>query len=90
MQFLKQISRFGILKANSFRISLLLASAFSKHLVKVPPMGDSINDGILVDILVKKGQLVNKDDVLGTIETDKIQVDIHAPLKGVILEISAK
>jgi len=69
---------------------LFLIAAFSKHLVKVPPMGDSINDGILIEISVRNGQSVIKDDLLGRIETDKITVDIHSPLKGVVAGIKAK
>jgi len=35
-------------------------------------MGDSINDGVIVDIFAKKGYQVEKDDLLCNIETDKI------------------
>ena len=52
--------------------------------VKIPPLGESITEGILVKWHRKSGQSVNKDDPICELETDKANVDIPAPVAGVI------
>ncbi|OII73522.1 dihydrolipoamide succinyltransferase component of 2-oxoglutaratedehydrogenase complex [Cryptosporidium andersoni] len=60
-----------------------------KIIVKVPQMGDSITEGTLNRWSKKLGEQVQKDDVVGIIDTDKISVDILAPNTGKITQFLA-
>jgi pyruvate dehydrogenase E2 component (dihydrolipoamide acetyltransferase) len=57
--------------------------------VLVPDIGnfDSVD---VIDILVKEGDTVAKDDSLITLESDKASMDIPAPFGGVVKSISIK
>jgi 2-oxoglutarate dehydrogenase E2 component (dihydrolipoamide succinyltransferase) len=50
-------------------------------------MGDSISEGIIVDLPVAPGDYVQTDDVVVVLETDKVSVDVRAPEAGVLVEI---
>ena len=57
---------------------------------KFPDVGEGIQEGEIVKWLVKKGDKVKEDQVLGQIETDKAVVDMPSPRSGTILEIRVK
>jgi 2-oxoglutarate dehydrogenase E2 component (dihydrolipoamide succinyltransferase) len=50
-------------------------------------MGDSISEGVIVDMPVAPGDFVNVDDVVVVLETDKVSVDVRAPVAGALVEI---
>ena len=52
--------------------------------VKVPAVGESISSGILSVWHKKEGEHVRKDDVLFTLETDKVSQEVAAPEAGVV------
>jgi 2-oxoglutarate dehydrogenase E2 component (dihydrolipoamide succinyltransferase) len=66
-----------------------LSRAFSTEVLKVPGMGDSITEGAVVKILKKKGDYVALDEVVLVIETDKVAVDVRAPVAGTLEETMA-
>eukprot|EP00978_Attheya_sp_CCMP212_P040041 scaffold214542_cov47-Attheya_sp.AAC.1 len=53
----------------------------------VPTMGDSITEGVIVDLPVAPGDYVHADDVVVVLETDKVSVDVRAPEGGAVVEI---
>lgn len=57
--------------------------------VLVPDIGnfDSVD---VIDVLVKAGDTIAKDDSLVTLESDKASMDIPAPFGGVVKEVSIK
>jgi len=57
--------------------------------VKVPDIGDFKNIPV-IEVLVKPGDVVNKEDSLVTLESDKATMDIPAPSAGVVKAISLK
>ncbi|MEO5960080.1 MAG: lipoyl domain-containing protein, partial [Opitutaceae bacterium] len=58
--------------------------------VKIPPMGESISSGILAKWHVSDGDVVNKDQPLFELETDKITSEGTAEAAGKIsLKIAA-
>ena len=57
---------------------------------KFPDVGEGIQEGEIVKWLVKKGDKVKEDQILGQIETDKAVVDMPSPKSGTILEIKVK
>ncbi|KAL8292416.1 hypothetical protein RQP46_001028 [Phenoliferia psychrophenolica] len=58
--------------------------------IKVPSMAESITEGTLKQWLKKKGDYVEADEEVATIETDKIDVAVNAPSAGTITEILAQ
>lgn len=58
--------------------------------IEVPTMGDSITEGTVVDLPVAPGDLVQADDVVVVLETDKVSVDVRAPEAGALVEIMAE
>eukprot|EP01034_Spumella_vulgaris_P022253 gene22253-28366_t len=50
--------------------------------VRVPVMGESITTGILAKWIGKIDEVVAIDQVIGSIETDKVTVDVRSPFNG--------
>eukprot|EP00921_Rhytidocystis_pertsovi_P015573 GHVQ01024765.1.p1 GENE.GHVQ01024765.1~~GHVQ01024765.1.p1 ORF type:complete len:266 (+),score=39.62 GHVQ01024765.1:76-873(+) len=61
-----------------------------EYRMNVPGMGDSITEGTIVTWNKLVGEMVKADDVLCVIETDKVTLDIHAAVSGVLKSCSAK
>jgi len=57
--------------------------------IKVPDVGD-FKDIPVIELLVKPGDMVEKETPLITLETDKATVEIPAPQAGVVKEIKVK
>jgi 2-oxoglutarate dehydrogenase E2 component (dihydrolipoamide succinyltransferase) len=54
--------------------------------VKVPPVGESITEAIVVEWLVPVGTVVKVDQELVALETDKITVNVPSPVAGRLVE----
>ncbi|KAJ3021392.1 2-oxoglutarate dehydrogenase complex E2 component [Thoreauomyces humboldtii] len=54
--------------------------------IKVPPMAESIQEGTLTQWHKKTGEFVNRDEVIATIETDKVDVTVNSPESGTVVE----
>jgi len=52
--------------------------------LKIPEVGESIQEALLAQWLKKDGETVRKDDVLFVIETDKVTLEIAATADGVL------
>ena len=52
--------------------------------VKVPAVGESISSGILSVWHKKEGEHIRKDDILFTLETDKVSQEVSAPEAGIV------
>ncbi|MEZ5163154.1 MAG: biotin/lipoyl-containing protein [Fimbriimonadaceae bacterium] len=50
--------------------------------VIMPKMGDGMEEGTLLEWLVKEGDQVKSGDVIGNIQTDKAVLELEAPGKG--------
>lgn len=57
------------------------------HEIKLPPLGDGIDGGDVVSILVKKGSQINKEAILLELETEKAVVEVPSPRAGRIEKI---
>jgi len=55
--------------------------------IKVPDLGESITEVEIGDWLVEAGVLVDRDDPLVAIESEKATVELPSPEKGVLIEI---
>jgi len=58
--------------------------------VKVPPVGESITEAVVVEWLVPVGAVVKVDQELVALETDKITVNVPSPVAGRLVEHVAK
>lgn len=58
--------------------------------VKLPQMGESVVEGTIVKWLKKEGDLVERDEFLVEISTDKVDTEIPSPAKGRLSQILAK
>ncbi|MGM0577050.1 MAG: 2-oxoglutarate dehydrogenase complex dihydrolipoyllysine-residue succinyltransferase [Myxococcota bacterium] len=54
--------------------------------VTVPELGESITEGTVLEWLVEAGERVEVDQDIVALETDKITVNVPAPVGGVLLE----
>ena len=57
--------------------------------VKVPDIGDFKNIPV-IEVLVKAGDTVGKEDSLLTLESDKATMEVPSPVAGVIKELKVK
>lgn len=60
---------------------------FASTSVNVPEMAESITEGTLASFSKEVGDYVNQDELIATIETDKIDVEVNAPVSGTITEL---
>ena len=58
--------------------------------VQVPQVAESITEGTLKQWLKKVGDSVAVDEEVATIETDKVDVSVNAPVAGKIVELLAQ
>src|SRR3954447_15102591 len=54
--------------------------------VQVPALGESITEGTLAQWLKKPGEAVAADEPIGSLETDKVSVEVPSPVAGVLTE----
>src|SRR5271167_632330 len=57
--------------------------------IRLPDIGD-FKDVPVIEIHIKPGQTVAKEEVLLTLESDKATLDVPAPAAGVIGEVKVK
>ncbi len=56
--------------------------------IKVPTLGESVSEATVGQWFKKAGETVNVDEPLVELETDKVTVEVNAPVSGVIAGIS--
>ncbi|EEW24478.1 2-oxoglutarate dehydrogenase complex dihydrolipoyllysine-residue succinyltransferase [Rhodobacter ferrooxidans] len=57
--------------------------------VRVPTLGESVTEATVATWFKKPGDAVAVDDMLCELETDKVTVEVHAPVAGKLIEIVA-
>jgi 2-oxoglutarate dehydrogenase E2 component (dihydrolipoamide succinyltransferase) len=58
--------------------------------MKMPQMGESIQEGTIIKWLKQVGEEVRQDEIILEISTDKVDSAVPAPASGVLLEILAR
>jgi pyruvate dehydrogenase E2 component (dihydrolipoamide acetyltransferase) len=73
------------------KVEAVTEEQFSKSLIEVciPDIGGSQNVDV-IDVLVKEGMLVEKEQALVTLEGDKATMDIPSPYKGLVKQIQIR
>lgn len=59
------------------------------HVVKVPPLGESVTEATVARWLKKVGEMVKADEALLELETDKVTLEVNAPAAGVLTKVAA-
>ena len=59
------------------------------HNITVPDIGD-FDSVEIIEILVKVGDQISKDDPIVTLESDKSSVEVPSPVAGKITELKVK
>jgi pyruvate dehydrogenase E2 component (dihydrolipoamide acetyltransferase) len=54
--------------------------------VRVPQMGEGLQEVRIVQLLRRAGDTIQRDDVLYSMETDKANVEVEAPEQGLLHE----
>ena len=52
--------------------------------IRVPDLGEGVEDGLIVEWLVRVGERVRVGDVLFQVETDKAVSEFESPVEGVL------
>jgi pyruvate/2-oxoglutarate dehydrogenase complex dihydrolipoamide acyltransferase (E2) component len=55
--------------------------------LKMPKVGDAVDEVVISEIKVLRGATVGKGDILFVVETDKAQVEVPAPANGIIANV---
>ncbi|CCH62412.1 hypothetical protein TBLA_0H01250 [Henningerozyma blattae CBS 6284] len=63
---------------------------FNSTSVKVPPMAESLTEGSLKEFSKSVGEYIKEDELLATIETDKIDIEVNSPVTGKIVKLNFK
>lgn len=58
--------------------------------VEVPPMAESLTEGTLSEFTKKVGEYIHEDELFATIETDKIDIEVNAPVSGKVVKLNFK
>ncbi len=58
--------------------------------IKVPAMGESVTEATIAKWLKKAGDFVAADEPIAELETDKVTIEVLAPIAGALHDIQAK
>ena len=58
--------------------------------ILVPVLGESITEATVSKWLKKEGDLVNVDEPIVELETDKVNLEVPSPVSGVLKKINSK
>ena len=58
-----------------------------KTAITIPPLGESVEQATIIEWMKKEGDVIHQDDMLLTLETDKVTLEVYAPTDGVLVAI---
>src|SRR5690606_27044405 len=59
----------------------------ARHKIKLPSLGETVESVVVVEWHVSEGEEVKADAPLLTVETDKVDTEVPAPIAGKVSEI---
>src|ERR1044072_9181956 len=57
--------------------------------VVMPPMGDSVSEGSILEWHKQEGDEISEDETLVEISTDKVDAEVPVPIRGTVVKIHA-
>src|SRR3954467_10552209 len=76
--------------AESVLRSVLLMAVETTTQVTMPAMGESVTEGTVLTWLKQEGDVVEADETIVEISTDKVDAEVPAPASGVLAKIHAQ
>ena len=67
-----------------------MATTSDTHQVILPELGESVTEGTIVEWRVAVGDAISPGDILLDLTTDKVDVEVPAPIGGVVTQILAE
>ena len=55
--------------------------------VKMPRLGETVDEVVLLEWMVEVGDRVEEDTELALVETDKVETEVPSPVAGAVAEI---
>ena len=59
-------------------------------ILTMPKYGETMEEGVITEWMVKIGDSVEEGDIIATIETEKSVFEFEAPISGKIIELLAE
>ncbi|AET39323.1 dihydrolipoyl transsuccinylase Ecym_4259 [Eremothecium cymbalariae DBVPG len=86
----KQVCLCSNILGETVRMPVLQKTTFryGSTSVPVPPMAESLTEGSLKEYTKQVGEYVAQDELLATIETDKIDIEVNSPISGTITKLN--
>uniref|UniRef100_A0A7S3QLX1 Lipoamide acyltransferase component of branched-chain alpha-keto acid dehydrogenase complex, mitochondrial n=1 Tax=Dunaliella tertiolecta TaxID=3047 RepID=A0A7S3QLX1_DUNTE len=86
LHHLLRLSRAHFFREGCFRDVHVSGASLIPDVV-VPPLGESISEGSVAEIVAKQGQQIKVDDVIAQLETDKVTIDCKSAHAGILQQI---
>ena len=58
-----------------------------RHTVKLPRLGDTADDVVVLELLAQVGDHVGQNDPVLRVETSKIDTEVVSPVSGTVVEL---
>ena len=58
--------------------------------LSLPRMSDTMEEGVIANILIKEGDVIKAGSVIAEVETDKATMDLESFQEGTVLHVAAK
>ncbi len=62
----------------------------SEYVFKLPDLGEGMVESEIAEWFVKVGELVNEEDIIGTMMTDKAAVELSSPVTGTVTKLGGE
>ena len=62
----------------------------SEYIFKLPDLGEGTVESEIGEWFIKVGDLVNEEDIVGTVMTDKAAVEVSSPVTGKVVKLAGE
>ena len=62
----------------------------SEYIFKLPDLGEGTVESEIGEWFIKVGDLVNEEDIVGTVMTDKAAVEVSSPVTGRVVKLAGE
>jgi 2-oxoisovalerate dehydrogenase E2 component (dihydrolipoyl transacylase) len=62
----------------------------SEYIFKLPDLGEGTVESEIGEWFIKVGELVNEEDIVGTVMTDKAAVEVSSPVTGTVTKLAGE
>jgi 2-oxoisovalerate dehydrogenase E2 component (dihydrolipoyl transacylase) len=62
----------------------------SEYIFKLPDLGEGTVESEIGEWFIKVGDLVNEEDIVGTVMTDKAAVEVSSPVTGTVVKLAGE